>query len=143
MVIVKDANTTDSVYWGDVNIPFDENKFQRLYDKVVNYLSGREVYIKDAYACANPKYKLNVRVISELPWAAMFAGNMFIGLSENEIKNFSPDWTVIHAPGFKADSKIDGTRQHNFAILNFSKKIIIGRINIMTINILLQSQQHY
>lgn len=123
--IVKDAKTSDSVFWGEVNIPFDENKFQPLYDKVVNYLNDKEVFVKDAFACANPKYKLNVRVISELPWAAMFAGNMFIGMNENELKTFSPDWTIIHAPGFKADAKVDGTRQHNFAILNFTKKIII------------------
>ena len=123
--IVKDSVTENTVHWGEVNSAFDETKFQPLYDKVVNYLGGKDLFIKDARACANDNYRLNVRVISELPWAAMFAGNMFIRPNADELKTFSPDWTVIHAPGFKADSKVDGTRQHNFAILNFSKKIII------------------
>ena len=123
--IVKDGETTNTVQWGDVNLAFDESKFQPLYDKVVAHLVGKEVFIKDAFACANTKYRLNVRVISELPWAAMFAGNMFITPANEELKSFNQDWLVIHAPSFKADPNTDGTRQHNFAILNFSKKIII------------------
>ena len=123
--IVKDKTTADSVFWGEVNIPFDEARFEALYQKVTTYLTGKELYIKDAAACADPEYRLQVRVISELPWAALFAGNMFIGLSETELKQFTPDWVVIHAPGFLADPATDGTRQHNFAILNFNKKVIL------------------
>ena len=123
--IVKDAKTSNTVHWGDVNIAYDENKFQPLYDKLVAYLGGKDVFVKDARACANDQYRLNVRVISELPWASMFAGNMFIRPGIDELKTFSPDWLVIHAPGFHADPKIDGTRQHNFAVLNFTRKIII------------------
>ena len=55
----------------------------------------------------------------------MFAGNMFIQPSDEELKSFNHDWLVLHAPGFRADAKVDGTRQHNFAVLNFTKKIII------------------
>ncbi|MEO6166665.1 MAG: phosphoenolpyruvate carboxykinase (ATP) [Chitinophagales bacterium] len=122
---VKDAKTQDTVYWGDVNIPFDENKFQPLYDKLVNYLGGKELYVKDASACADPKYRLNVRLITELPWAALFAGNMFLRPDKEELKTIEPDWVIIHAPSFKANPEQDGTRQENFAILNFTKKLII------------------
>ena len=76
--IVKDAKTMNTVHWGDVNVAFDENKFDALYNKVAAHLSNKDLYVKEAYACANPAYKLNVRVVSEYPWAAMFAGNMFI-----------------------------------------------------------------
>ena len=124
---VKDAITRDTVYWGDVNIAFDEAKFDSLYNKITAYLTGKRIYVKDAGACADPAYRLNVRLITELPWAALFAGNMFLRPSAEEIKSMEPDWVIIHAPSFKADPAVDGTRQENFAILNFTKKrIIIG-----------------
>ena len=62
--IVKDKTTADSVFWGEVNIPFDEARFEALYQKVTTYLTGKELYIKDAAACADPEYRLQVRVIS-------------------------------------------------------------------------------
>ncbi len=123
--IVKDDITKDRIWWGDINIPFDSDKFQKLYDKVVNYLSGKEVFVRDSYACADDNYRLNIRVINEYPWSNMFAYNMFLRPTEAELENFSPEWTVINAPGFMADATVDGTRQHNFAILNFSKKIAL------------------
>ncbi|WP_394907328.1 phosphoenolpyruvate carboxykinase (ATP) [uncultured Mesonia sp.] len=123
--IVKDDVTQDEVWWGDVNIPFDPAKFDALYAKVVDYLSGKEIFVRDAYACADKSYQLNIRVINELPWSNMFAHNMFLRPTEEELKDFSPEWTVVNAPNFMADPEIDGTRQHNFAILNFKKKIAL------------------
>jgi phosphoenolpyruvate carboxykinase (ATP) len=123
--IVRDDITEDKVWWGNINIPFESDKFQKLYDKVVNYLSEKEVFVRDCYACADENYKLNIRVINEYPWSNMFAYNMFIRPTEEELKGFSPEWTVVNAPGFMADPEIDGTRQHNFAILDFTRKIAL------------------
>ncbi|MEN8858446.1 MAG: phosphoenolpyruvate carboxykinase (ATP) [Flavobacteriaceae bacterium] len=123
--IVKDDITRDEVWWGDINIPFESDKFDKLYDKVVSYLSEKEIFVRDSYACADPNYKLNIRVVNEYPWSNMFAFNMFLRPTEEELKDFSPEWTVINVPGFMADAAIDGTRQHNFAILNFTKKIAL------------------
>ncbi|GGK22907.1 phosphoenolpyruvate carboxykinase (ATP) [Yeosuana aromativorans] len=123
--IVKDEVTHDKVWWGPINIPFDPDNFDKLYDKVVNYLSNKEVFVRDSYACSDKDYKLNIRVITEFPWSNQFAYNMFLRPSEKELEHFQPEWTVINAPGFMADPKEDGTRQHNFAILNFSKKIAL------------------
>ena len=123
--IVKDDITKDRIWWGDINIPFESDKFQKLYDKVVDYLSEKEVYVRDSYACADNDYRLNIRVINEYPWSNMFAYNMFLRPTENELENFEPEWTVVNAPGFMADAKIDGTRQHNFAILDFTRKIAL------------------
>lgn len=124
--IVKDGITADTVNWTDSNNqPFDAARFDALEEKIKAHFEGKEAYVKDAYACADPTYRLNLRLISELPWAAMFAGNMFLHPTENELKSLVPDWTIIHAPSFHASPKIDGTRQHNFAILNFTKKMII------------------
>ncbi|WP_075341667.1 phosphoenolpyruvate carboxykinase (ATP) [Tenacibaculum agarivorans] len=123
--IVKDDITKDEIWWGDINIPFESEKFDALYTKVTAYLSDKEIFVRDSYACADENYKLNIRVVNEYPWSNMFAYNMFLRPTEDELKDFSPEWTVINAPGFMADAAIDGTRQHNFAILNFSRKIAL------------------
>ncbi|GGD90222.1 phosphoenolpyruvate carboxykinase (ATP) [Planktosalinus lacus] len=123
--IVKDAVTEDKVWWGNINIPFDTQKFDKLYNKVVDYLSEKELFVRDSYACADPNYKLNIRVINEYPWSNLFAHNMFLRPEESELTTFDPEWTVVNAPGFNADPEEDGTRQHNFAILNFTKKIAL------------------
>jgi phosphoenolpyruvate carboxykinase (ATP) len=123
--IVKDSVTEDKVWWGNINIPFDSDKFDKLYDKVINYLNTKELYVRDSYACADADYQMNIRVINEYPWSNMFAYNMFLRPTEEELENFTPEWTVVNAPGFKADATVDGTRQHNFAILNFTKKIAL------------------
>lgn len=123
--IVCDAKTENSVWWGDVNIKFTEAQFDALYNRVKAYLNGKDLYVRDAYACANDDFRMNIRVINELPWGNMFAYNMFLRPTEQEIESFDPEWHVVCVPGFYADPAIDGTRQHNFAILNFTKKMIL------------------
>ncbi|CAM4296454.1 phosphoenolpyruvate carboxykinase (ATP) [Zobellia roscoffensis] len=123
--IVKDAVTKEKIWWGDINIPFESSKFDALYDKVIAYLNEKELFVRDCYACADHNYRMDIRVINEYPWSNQFAYNMFIRPTEEELKNFEPEWTVINAPGFMADAEVDGTRQHNFAILNFTRKIAL------------------
>lgn len=125
--IVKDDLTTDSVWWGDVNIPFSPDKYTSLYNKVVDYIKNKDIYVRDVYACADENFRLNIRVINEYPWSNLFAYNMFLRPSEEELKTFTPEWTIINIPSFLADAEVDGTRQHNFAIINFTdKNILIG-----------------
>ncbi|MCB0395163.1 MAG: phosphoenolpyruvate carboxykinase (ATP) [Flavobacteriales bacterium] len=123
--IVKDAITEEAVWWGDINQPYDAEKFDRLYDKVMAYLSGKEVYVRDAYACAEPEYRTNIRVLTEFPWQNLFAHNLFLRPEREELMTFDPEWTVVAAPGFYADPEKDGTRNPNFAILNFTRKVIL------------------
>lgn len=123
--IVKDAITEERVWWGNINIPFDPGMFDQLYNKVTAYLSNKEVFVRDSYACADPNYRLNIRVITEYPWSNLFAYNMFLRPEDGELNQFDPEWLVVNAPGFMANPDIDGTRQHNFAILNFTKKIAL------------------
>ena len=123
--IVKDDITNEKIWWGDINIPFSPEKFDKLYAKVAAYLSDKEIYVRDCFACADDNYKLNIRVINEYSWSNMFSYNMFLRPTNNELENFQKEWLVVNAPGFKADPLIDGTRQHNFAILNFTKKIAL------------------
>jgi len=123
--IVEDEITRDAVWWGNMNKKFDAKKFDALYNKMTAYLSNRELYVRDAYAGADPKYRIKLRVVNEYPWSNMFAYNMFLRPNEDEIRDFQPEWHVINAPGFMAIPEVDGTRQHNFAIINFTKKMII------------------
>ena len=123
--VVCDEKTENSVWWVDVNIKFTSEKFDALYNRMKAYMNGKDVYVRDAFACADADYKLNIRVVTEFSWSNMFAYNMFLRPSEDEISTFLPDWHIVCAPGFMADPAIDGTRQHNFAILNFTKKMIL------------------
>ncbi|MDB5025575.1 MAG: pckA [Mucilaginibacter sp.] len=122
--IVDDAITRDIVWWGEVNIKFDSNKFDTLLQKVTDHLSERAIFVRDSSACANEKYHIDIRVITETAYQNLFVHHLF---RRPEVVNPAsiPEWTVIAAPGFKADPAIDGTRQPNFSILNFSKKIVL------------------
>ncbi|MFT6844483.1 MAG: phosphoenolpyruvate carboxykinase (ATP) [Flavobacteriales bacterium] len=123
--VVCDEKTENTVWWGDVNIKFSTEKFDKLYNRVQAYLANRTVYVRDAYACADADYQLNLRVVTEFPWSNLFASNMFLRPNNSEIENFEAEWNVVCAPGFMADPEIDGTRQHNFAVINFTKKMIL------------------
>ena len=122
--IVADSITENSVWWGDINIKFDPEKFEALYQKVIAHLSAKPVYVRDAYACADGNYRLNIRVVTETAYQNLFAHHLFLR-PENPDPADRPEWTIIAAPSFKADPAIDATRQHNFSIINFSKKMIL------------------
>ncbi len=124
--IVKDSLTENTVFWNNFNIPIEPKYFQSLKKQVLDYLNTKEeVWVRDAFACANEKYHLNIRVVNENPWSNLFAYNMFLRPNENTLDNFVADWHIIQAPGFQANPLTDGTRQQNFAIVSFTEKTII------------------
>ncbi len=124
--LVKDNYTKDKVWWGRINKPLEPDNFKRLYDKVTSYLCGKEIYVRDAYVCADPKYRMNVRTITEYPWSNFFVKNMFISLEDDEIENFEEEWLVLCAPGYEAKNPESyGLRSGNFSILDFTKKIAL------------------
>ncbi len=122
---VKDEITSAAVDWNDFNIPIDEKYFFSLKEKMVSYLNSREIWIRDCFACADQEYSLSLRVINEQPAHNLFCHNMFIRPSEKQLENFKPHWTILQAPGFKADPAVDGTRAENFAVLSFRHKTIL------------------
>ncbi|MEO6819889.1 MAG: phosphoenolpyruvate carboxykinase (ATP) [Ginsengibacter sp.] len=122
---VKDSITADSVDWNNFNQPIEEKYFDGLYHKIIKHLQTKQIWIRDCYACADPKYRLNVRVINEDPSGNLFAYNMFLRPEEKELSNFSADWTILHAPSFLADPAVDGTRQGNFTMVSFTRKMIL------------------
>jgi len=124
--IVFDDTTKNTVWWeGSFNNRFETDKVEPLLNRMRAYLMNKDVYVRDCIACADPKYKINIRVVTELPWSNLFAYNMFLRPTEEELETFEPDWTVICVPGFHADPAVDGTRQHNFSILDFTRKMAL------------------
>jgi phosphoenolpyruvate carboxykinase (ATP) len=123
--IVMDDTTKDSIWWGEVNHPFSPEDFERLYDSVIAHLSNRDIYVRDAYACAKPEYRLNIKVITETPWSNLFVNNLFLRPTEKELGTLQHEWLILNAPEFRAIPEIHKTRQHNFTIINFTKKIIL------------------
>ncbi|SNT31384.1 phosphoenolpyruvate carboxykinase (ATP) [Ekhidna lutea] len=123
--VVEDANTKDSVWWGNINIPFSEDNFDKLYNKMVKFVEDKKVYVREAYAGADKTHRLRVRVINTMAWHNLFAYNMFLRPDEYKIKDFDPNFTILCVPEFQADPETDGTRQSNFAIINFTKRMIL------------------
>jgi phosphoenolpyruvate carboxykinase (ATP) len=123
--IVKDAVTENHVWWQEFNHPTTNEVFQNLKKKLLNFISDKNLYVRDAFACASPKYRIGVRVINTLAYHNLFVNNMFIRPGKEDLKSFTPDWTVINAPEFEADPAVDGVRSKNFAIINFTEKCVI------------------
>lgn len=125
--IVRDTKTSDKVWWGNINKPYDIQDFKNLKKKLIKYFDDKHFYVRDAVAGADPRHQLGLRIINEFPEHSLFAMNMFIDLqkSRNNRDSFEPDWTILHAPNFKANPAVDNTRSENFAIICFSDKTII------------------
>jgi phosphoenolpyruvate carboxykinase (ATP) len=122
---VKDEKTADSVWWGDINIPFSPEQFDALHQKMVKFLENKTVYVRDAYAGADPDYRLNLRVVNTRAWHNLFCNNLFLRPQAEELASFVPNFTILNIPEFEADPATDGTRQGNFAVINFSKRMIL------------------
>ena len=124
--IVKDNFTVDKIDWNNFNIAIDTEHFDKIYERMVEYLEKiPELWVRDCYACADPRYRLNVRVINEKPWGNLFAYNMFLRPGLNELENFKPEWHVMAAPGLELDPAECGTRQKNAAVISFRHKMIL------------------
>jgi len=123
--IVRDAITENEVWWGNVNRPFESERFDLLQDRVTAYLQGREVFVQDLYAGADPAHRLKVRVVTQHAWHNLFARNMFIRPGAAEKIGFQPDFTVLQVPDFLADPARDGTRSETFILVNFTKRLVL------------------
>ena len=123
---VKDEITENTVHWNDFNLPIEEKYFHIIHQKITDHLNRtNELWVRDAYACADPRFRLNIRVINEKPWINLFAYNMFLRPTEEELENFTADWVILSAPGLKLDPKECGTRQHNAAVVSFKHRMIL------------------
>ncbi|MGZ7103690.1 MAG: phosphoenolpyruvate carboxykinase (ATP) [Candidatus Angelobacter sp.] len=122
---VKDAVTSELVNWGDVNLAFDPEKFDALFDRVVTSLRGKELFVQDLYAGADSKYRLPIRVINEYAWHNLFVRALFVRPTEEELKTHRAEFTVVAAPEFVSDPQRDGTRSEAFIVVSFTRKIVL------------------
>ena len=123
--VVKESSSSENIWWGDVNREFAPEKFEAIHRRVAAYLQGKDVFIQECYAGADPRYRLKVRVITETAWHKLFAKNMFIDVPAEELPTFSPDFTILNVPSFKADPAVDGTRSEVFILVNFAQKLVL------------------
>ncbi|MGD8586021.1 MAG: phosphoenolpyruvate carboxykinase (ATP) [Chloroflexota bacterium] len=124
--VVRDADTEDHIWWGDYNRPISAAQFNEVYNRLQGYLQGRDVFVQDCFAGADPEYRMPVRIVTEYAWHSHFARNMFILPKNREAyRQHVPDFTVICVPSFKAFESIDGTRTSTFILLNFQEKLAI------------------
>ena len=123
--IVREASTEKDIWWGDVNAAMEEEAFDRLYAKVVDHLRDRDVFVQDVFAGADAAYRLPVRVVSESAWHSLFARNMFIQPETEELADFEPGFTVLHAPFCEAEPARDGTNSESFIVVHFARRLVL------------------
>ena len=123
--VVHEPTTSDDIWWGDINRPFSVEQFEELFQKMLAYFQGKNAYVQNAYAGADPNHRLPVRIITETAWHSLFARNMFIRVPEEELEGFKPGFTVLHAPNFHALPQYDGTNSPAFILLNFERRLIL------------------
>lgn len=124
--IVKEPSSEENIWWGQYNRPFSPDKFNDVYNRMQGYLQGKDVFVQDCFAGADPNYRIPVRIIAEHAWHALFARNMFVLPKTNEeYRRHIPEYTVIVAPGFKGIPQIDSTATNTFIALNFAQKLCV------------------
>lgn len=123
--VVDSGEAADRVSWGAVNKEISEAVFDNLLAKMGEYAEGRELFVRDVFACADPRYRLPVRVINERAWHNLFVHNMFLRPSKDDLVGFEPEMTVLNLCGFRADPDVDGTRSEAFILLHLERKLVI------------------
>ncbi len=122
--VVRTPDVEDTIWWEN-NPPMDPDAFDRLHADMVEHLKGRDVFVEDLYAGADPEHRLDVRMITELAWHALFNRTMLRRPERAELDTFEPEFTLINAPSFKADPERHGCRSETVIVLNFAKKLIL------------------
>jgi phosphoenolpyruvate carboxykinase (ATP) len=123
--IVEEPLSKDKIWWGDSNQPFEQAGFENLFQKILAYLQGKDLFIQDCFSGADPDYRIPIRIITETAWHNLFVRNMFIQANTDELKNHVPVFNVLHVPNFKALPEVDGTNSEAFVVLNLEKKMVI------------------
>jgi phosphoenolpyruvate carboxykinase (ATP) len=122
---VDDELTHGQVHWGKVNQPIAPEKFDALLERVLAHLGQREIFVQDLFCGADPVYRMPIRIVTEFAWQALFAHQLFIRPTPDELKSHAPQFTVIAAPGFHAVPERDGTKSDVFILVDFSRRIVL------------------
>jgi len=123
--IVKEPSSSDKVWWGKANVPVTTQIFENMFRRLQSYLQDREIWVQDCFAGHDPRYRMPVRVVNIEAWHSLFARNMFIQATPEELKNHVPEFTILHAPTFQAIPEVDGTHSEAFILLNLARKLVL------------------
>jgi phosphoenolpyruvate carboxykinase (ATP) len=124
--VVREPTTENQIWWGQYNRPYSPEKFSDLFSRIQGFLQGRDVFVQDCFAGADPEYRLSIRIITEHAWHSMFARNMFISPQTNdEYRRHVPDFTLIAVPSFKTFPQLDNTPTNTVIALNFDQHLCI------------------
>ncbi len=123
--IVREPSSADQVDWGKVNRAIEPKHFDSIRQRMMAYLQGKELFVQDCYAGADPAHRLLLRVITKAAWQSLFARNMFICPPREKLAKHVPQFTVIHAPGFRADPKTEGTNSETAVVVHFGERLVL------------------
>lgn len=123
--VVRNPESENDIWWGTVNQPISPEHFDALYRRMMRHLDSKELFVQNPYAGADPRYRLNVRVITEMAYHSIFTRNMFIDAPPGINIGRKPDFTVIDAPSFLADPETEGTRSEVFILVNIERRLLL------------------
>ena len=123
--VVKEPTSDEFIWWGKVNRPFKLDRFDELHRRMASYLQGKDVFIQDCWAGADPQYRMPVRIVTQYAWHSLFVRNMFIQATPEELAVHKPEFVVIDCPGFHASPEYDETNSDVFILVNFAEKLVL------------------
>ena len=123
--VVDTPSVHDEIDWGKVNVPITAEKFDAIYNRMMAYLQGREIFIFDGFAGADEKYHLPVRVVNELASQNLFIHQLLLRPTKEQLDSFVPGFTIIAAPGFKCIPAVDGVRSEAAILVHLEKRMVI------------------
>jgi phosphoenolpyruvate carboxykinase (ATP) len=122
---VREPSSESAIWWHPGNQAISEEHFDGLLGRMNDFCATHDVYVQDVFACADSNHRLRVRVITELAWHSLFARNLFIRPTGDELLGFEPDFTVIALPSMKADPTRDGTHSETFVLVHLGRRMVI------------------
>jgi phosphoenolpyruvate carboxykinase (ATP) len=123
--IVREPSVEGDIDWGNVNRPLEPARFEQLLERTRSHLGGRDLFVQDSSTCADPRHRLNLRVIAEKAWHALFAQCLFRRPTPAELAAFEPEWTVLAAPELRFNPRTDGTRSEVVIAISFEQRTIL------------------
>ncbi len=123
--LVYDDTTHDTVDWGKINHQFPSGKFEKLFEKMKDFVDNKELFVFDGFVGADPGTRLPIRVINDHVWQSMFSSNLFIRPTTEELEKHEPEFTILCINDFLADPEIDGTRSDVFILIDLTRKIVL------------------
>ncbi|ANU23763.1 phosphoenolpyruvate carboxykinase (ATP) [Planococcus donghaensis] len=124
--MVEEESSKNKVDWGNVNRPISSEVFEKLYAKVIKHLKDKDaLYVFKGFAGADHESRVPIQTINEYAWHNLFAHQLFIRPSAEELQTHEAEFTVVYAPTFQADPEVDGTASETFIIVSMEQKIIL------------------